>query len=190
MNRGEKTICAAVFTASVVFFVLMYLHSCRTDRNVEVLDEDFSDVNIVIAITQNSQVYRYMIKNDTNVAVSSGHRASYRSLRESRRGGINHMAFMGSITEEIEIELDAETYESIVRLAEEIIEGGERELYYSSGISYPNMLIATRDMVHEANVRPFYVLGDDSYSLRVKQLAEILREITPLEIPDLIDRTW
>jgi hypothetical protein len=179
----KRTVLVLILAVAVIIIgVGIYLHLYFYWEEV-VLDEDFTNVSMVIAMSNGVSAIRYAIMDDNSIVVSHGNTAYYRNaLRGLYSCEITSMAFMSSITSEAEITLGAEMHGEIVTLAEEIVRDKEGELVLSYGTL--NMIIATRESVHEATYLPGR--GWD----RVYRLAAILREIAPIDIPSAIERSW
>jgi len=159
------------FIAIIVLFTDMRLLMRR-----QLLDEDFTDVDMTIAVAHEYVIYRYMFYNDMKVVVSYGRRAYEGDTNDAKP-----MAFMASITEDIEITLDTEVYNWIMSLAEEIIEEGEGELIY--GPDEIRLIIAKHDLFYETSYLPIIF-----ESGKKSELIPLLRDVLPFDISE--SRRW
>ena len=114
------------------------------------LDEDYSNIEMVIVISDYSSAYRFMFSEDRKLTVSYGSRKGVRNLFDHRVRHIfeiESMDFMESISIEAEITLSEETHTEIIQLAEEIAETyAENQWILSDSLT---LTIITSDTVYE-----------------------------------------
>ena len=175
MNKKTIVLISLIVVTAIIAVVSVF---SLQRRRIILLEEDLSDVYMVVALTNGPHAYRFMLKDDNVVVVSFGRRAS----QGGRILEITSMAFMGSVIDEVELTLDADTYERIKNLAEEIVAEDEGELWITSGAL--DMIIATHDIVYEVTyIRSFGLK-------KINELAAILKENAPIDIHHTFDRAW
>jgi len=148
------------------------------------LKEDFADVTMVIALTDGINAYRFIIKDEMKLSVSYGELKSVPLLFS---GGsykvceITSMDFMGSVSEEAEMVLDADMYHNIIMLAEEVVvnRGDEEEWFSPHAIS---LVIVSEEAIYQALVSKMFGLVIENDNLdRLNELADMLNSLIPFD---------
>ena len=190
-------IVSAIITVSTLTSLLIYarikcypfIPASPCSRNV--LKEDYTEVNMIIAISDGSYAYRFMIDNDGRIIVSYGERKRIHDLFNPSSlyiCEITSMDFMQSISEEAEITLDEETYTEMISLTGGMIEEDEEDLFTSAYvltvtiITQENLCVA----IHWRGIREGFMY--ERYE--VTRLASILKNIVPFAIEQSFDEVW
>ena len=185
MKQKSKLYIVAIIIVSLAILTFLHFYMRK-----ELLNEDFRDASIVVAISDGPYLCRFVFKSDYRIEISTGLRAAYSHLLYgySQSIEITSMAFMGRIEQKIEIAIEPEAYDEMVVLANEIIEhrdGVDTDTVFITGGLF--MIIATHVTVREV----IYIPGIPEFDYpRMTQLGNLLKEIVPIEIPHTIERSW